>query len=85
MFLYGATNVSFNLADLFISQVETLPARVRTGTFDSLLIRPLGPLFQLATEEFAAPARRASSPRACWSSPLLSAASMSTGPPAGSA
>jgi ABC-2 type transport system permease protein len=53
MFLYGATNVSFNLADLFISQVETLPTRVRTGTFDSLLIRPLGPLFQLATEEFA--------------------------------
>jgi ABC-2 type transport system permease protein len=53
MFLYGATNVSFNLADLFISQVETLPARVRTGTFDSMLIRPLGPLFQLATEDFA--------------------------------
>jgi ABC-2 type transport system permease protein len=53
LFLYGATNVSFNLADLFISQVETLPMRVRTGTFDSMLIRPLGPLFQLATEEFA--------------------------------
>lgn len=53
LFLYGATNVSFNLADLFISQVETLPMRVQTGTFDSMLIRPLGPLFQLATEEFA--------------------------------
>ena len=53
LFLYGTTNVSFNLADLFISQVETLPYRVRTGTFDSMLIRPLGPLFQLATEEFA--------------------------------
>jgi len=53
MFLYGATNVSFNLADVFISPVETLPGRVRMGTFDALLTRPLGPLFQLATEEFA--------------------------------
>ena len=53
MFLYGATNVSFNLADLFISQIETLPMHIRLGTFDSMLVRPLGPLFQLATEEFA--------------------------------
>jgi ABC-2 type transport system permease protein len=53
MFLYGTTNVSFNLADVFISQVETLPNRVRMGTFDSLLIRPLGPLFQMITDEFA--------------------------------
>ena len=53
LFLYGATNVSFSVADMFISQVETLPTRVRTGAFDSMLIRPLGPLFQLATEEFA--------------------------------
>ena len=53
MFLYGTTNVSFNLADVFISQVEMLPTRIRMGTFDTLLIRPLGPLFQLATDEFA--------------------------------
>jgi ABC-2 type transport system permease protein len=53
LFLYGATNVSFNLADLFVSQVETLPMHVRLGTFDSFLIRPLGPLFQLVTAEFA--------------------------------
>lgn len=53
MFLYGATNTSFNLADVFISQVETLPHRVQMGTFDSLLVRPLGPLFQMMTDEFA--------------------------------
>jgi ABC-2 type transport system permease protein len=53
LFLYGATNVSFNLADLFISQVETISFRVKSGSFDSMLIRPLGPLFQMATEEFA--------------------------------
>jgi ABC-2 type transport system permease protein len=53
MFLYGATNVSFNLADVFISQVEMLPMRIRTGTLDMMLIRPLGALFQIVTEEFA--------------------------------
>ena len=53
MFLYGTTNVSFNLADVFISQVEVLPMRIRMGTFDVFLIRPLGALFQLVTDEFA--------------------------------
>lgn len=53
MFLYGATNVSFNLADVFVSQVEMLPMRIRTGTLDMMLIRPLGALFQIVTDEFA--------------------------------
>lgn len=53
MFLYGTTNVSFNLSDVFISQVEMLPMRIRLGTFDVFLIRPLGALFQLVTDEFA--------------------------------
>jgi ABC-2 type transport system permease protein len=52
MFLYGATNVCFNVSDVVVSQVETLPMRVRTGALDRMLIRPLGPLFQLVTEEF---------------------------------
>ena len=53
MFLYGATNVSFNIADVLVSQVELLPTRIRMGTFDTLLIRPLGALFQLVTDDFA--------------------------------
>jgi ABC-2 type transport system permease protein len=53
LFLYGATNVSFNLSDVFVSQVETLPMHVRTGSLDRMLTRPLGALFQLVTEEFA--------------------------------
>src|SRR4051794_10456176 len=52
-FLYGLTGVSFALADMTISQVETIADRVKLGTFDLLLIRPLGSLFQLAADDFA--------------------------------
>ena len=52
-FLYGASSVAFYLGDVFISQVERGPQRVRAGTFDALLIRPLGTLFQLCADDFA--------------------------------
>ena len=52
-FLYGASSVAFFLGDVFISQVERGPQRVRAGTFDALLIRPLGTLFQLCADDFA--------------------------------
>jgi ABC-2 type transport system permease protein len=52
-FLYGTSSVAFFLGDVFISQVERGPQRVRMGTFDALLIRPLGALFQLCADDFA--------------------------------
>ena len=52
-FLLGASAVSFNLADVFVSQVEMLPRRIRLGTFDQFLIRPAGTLLQLCADEFA--------------------------------
>lgn len=52
-FLYGTSAVAFHLGDVFISQVERAPQRIRLGTFDSLLLRPLGPLFQLCADDFA--------------------------------
>ncbi len=52
-FLYGTSAVSFHLGDVFISQVERAPQRIRLGTFDALLVRPLGPLFQLCADDFA--------------------------------
>ncbi len=52
-FLYGLSSVAFCIGDLFISEVELLHRHVRLGTFDQFLIRPLGPLFQLACHEFA--------------------------------
>lgn len=52
-FLYGTSSIAFHLGDVFISQVERAPQRIRMGTFDSILIRPLGPLFQLCADDFA--------------------------------
>lgn len=52
-FLYGLSGVAFCISDVFISQVERVGLYVRTGRLDALLVRPLGALFQLSTEEFA--------------------------------
>jgi ABC-2 type transport system permease protein len=52
-FLYGASGTAFGLADCFVSAVERCSQRIKDGTFDRLLIRPLGPLLQLSAEEFA--------------------------------
>jgi ABC-2 type transport system permease protein len=52
-YLYATGTLAFNLADVFASEVEYLPDRIRTGTFDRLLVRPVSPLLQLLAEEFA--------------------------------
>ncbi len=51
--LYGMASTSFNLADTFISQVETAETHIRAGTLDAFLVRPLSPLVQLCGHEFA--------------------------------
>jgi ABC-2 type transport system permease protein len=50
--LYGISCVSFALADLAIGQIAVLPRMIREGQFDLVLIRPLGPLFQVAASDF---------------------------------
>jgi ABC-2 type transport system permease protein len=50
-FLYGTSYVSFKIADLVAGHVDLLSEFIRTGRFDSLLIRPLGSLFQLLTTD----------------------------------
>lgn len=52
LFLYGTSQLAFGIGDLFISPVEHASTHVRLGTFDQLLTRPLGPLFQLVTSQF---------------------------------
>jgi ABC-2 type transport system permease protein len=52
-YLYGTASVGFALGDIFVSEVEHLDLRIKAGTFDSYLIRPLGPLFQIGVETFA--------------------------------
>jgi ABC-2 type transport system permease protein len=51
--LYGFAMTSFGLADMAISQVETLPRHVVEGSFDRFLLRPLPLVLQLSAAEFA--------------------------------
>lgn len=51
-FLYGLSGVAFGLADIFVSQVEDIPRRVKDGSFDQLLVRPLGTLLQISSDDF---------------------------------
>jgi ABC-2 type transport system permease protein len=52
-FLYGTSSVAFHIGDVFVSEVEFAPKRIRLGTFDSLLVRPMGAMVQLCADEFA--------------------------------
>ncbi|WP_175408550.1 ABC transporter permease [Streptomyces sp. TRM64462] len=52
-FLYGTTSTAFGLADLALGQVGRLGRRVRDGTLDTLLVRPVPVLAQVAADRFA--------------------------------
>ncbi|MFG3547982.1 ABC transporter permease [Streptomyces sp. NPDC047725] len=51
-FLYGLSAVSFGLADLAIGSMDRLGRRVRDGTLDTLLVRPVPVLAQVAADRF---------------------------------
>lgn len=53
MFLYGTSGLSFILSDILMGGAERLDEHVRKGTLDALLVRPVSPLLQLATEDFS--------------------------------
>jgi len=53
VFLYGVSGISFALGDTFVSPVELAAVHIKAGTFDSFLIRPMGPLWQLSAREYA--------------------------------
>ncbi|MFG3355398.1 ABC transporter permease [Streptomyces sanyensis] len=52
-FLYGTTSTAFGLADLVLGSVDRLGRRVRDGTLDVLLVRPVPVLAQVAADRFA--------------------------------
>jgi ABC-2 type transport system permease protein len=52
MFLYGTSGVSVAAADITLGTVERLGEHIRQGTLDTLLLRPVSPLVQIATEDF---------------------------------
>ncbi|NSC21903.1 transporter [Streptomyces albus subsp. chlorinus] len=52
-FLYGTSCVAFGLADLLLGTAERVGRRVRDGTMDILLTRPVPVLSQVAADRFA--------------------------------
>ncbi|MEU5833350.1 ABC transporter permease [Streptomyces diacarni] len=52
-FLYGTSCVAFGLADLLLGEAERIGRRVRDGTMDILLTRPVPVLSQIAADRFA--------------------------------
>ncbi|MBW8487133.1 ABC transporter permease [Actinomadura parmotrematis] len=53
LLLYGTSSLSFTVSDVLLGTSETLGERIRAGDFDVMLVRPVSPLVQIATEEFS--------------------------------
>ncbi|MGK5552224.1 ABC transporter permease [Actinomadura kijaniata] len=53
MFLYGSSATSFALSDVVLGTSERLGRHIREGTLDTMLVRPVSPLVQIATEDFS--------------------------------
>lgn len=52
-FLYGTTSLCLGVADLLFGNVERLGRRIRMGTFDAMMVRPVGVFAQVCADEFA--------------------------------
>ncbi len=51
--LYGVSCLSLGIADLLVGNLERLGRKVRDGSFDTMLVRPVPALVQVATDTFA--------------------------------
>jgi ABC-2 type transport system permease protein len=52
-FLYAGSALCLGLADLLVGNIERLGTRIRMGTFDAMLIRPVPAYVQMCADEFA--------------------------------
>jgi ABC-2 type transport system permease protein len=52
-FLYAMSAISFAVTDVVIGYLDVFPQRIRDGSFDILLLRPRGTLFQVVTSELS--------------------------------
>lgn len=52
-FFYGVSGIAFALTDLVIGHIERIHEQIRDGRFDSVLIRPLPALLQIAGQELS--------------------------------
>ncbi|HET6318727.1 MAG TPA: ABC-2 family transporter protein [Chloroflexota bacterium] len=51
--LYGLSGVSFAVAEVLASALDRFDVHIVQGTFDRVLVRPRGALFQVISEDFA--------------------------------
>jgi ABC-2 type transport system permease protein len=52
-FLYGTSGLTLGLADLLVGSMDQLGVRVRDGSVDTVLVRPVPALAQIAGDRFA--------------------------------
>ena len=52
MFMYGLAALPFGVCELLFNGLWKLTRFIRMGEFDRLLVRPVGPLFFILSEEF---------------------------------
>jgi ABC-2 type transport system permease protein len=52
LYLYGTTRLSFAFSDLIVSGIDGVADAIRLGTFDVVLIRPVGTLAQVLADQF---------------------------------
>ncbi|GAA2402787.1 ABC transporter permease [Actinomadura vinacea] len=53
VFLYGTSALAFAVGDVLLGSTERLGRHIRAGTLDPMLVRPVSPLIQIATEDFS--------------------------------
>jgi ABC-2 type transport system permease protein len=52
-FLYALSSITFAVTDMVIGQLDQFPQKIRDGSFDIVLVRPRGTLFQIVASDFA--------------------------------
>jgi ABC-2 type transport system permease protein len=52
-FLYAGSALCLGIADLLVGNIERLGLRIRMGTFDAMLVRPVPAFVQMCADEFA--------------------------------
>ena len=53
LLIYALAALAFATADLLLGAVDRLGEHIRSGSFDTMLVRPVSPLIQLATDQFS--------------------------------
>ena len=52
-FFYGTANLAFALCNLALGHLDFFPQMIRDGSFDLMLLRPVGSLFQVISSDLA--------------------------------